>query len=518
MQYFYLFEEKEEKILDYIGLSRFTTFQKNFILTVVNLGAFLIFKDAIPNKLLAIVMGDYSSHASASALFAFAIFLSGLTLLPVSFGIAGAGTGKVEDKRRAKLNRWLQIANIALTLIPLCYILIQNIDVSSPLTSLMVTESLGSSWEIMVQNSVKLKVAIGLLLLLNIIFGLPVATSKFVKWKMLLALVNGLLSGFIFLEILLPGMALALNWKNTLFYGAFLTISVLKIEFLVFIQWPNFKILKFMKYMFAVILILNIVVFEFANLVLLTGTIANLKSGVVKNIKNFVLSISICYYILLALLIKFKISGNVKKAATTTGTTTPLKSYNSTLAGADLPLMGNISAILGFCLSIFLNMYFLSGSNMCVVFLSPILLLLNNDKKIVSNLNDDNRYYPLVLVVSWFLMATCLFEELVWGWVWLSSAGEGAITFGYAPSIWSVMWNLLCFVVTVPEQILLQRWLKDPTGRKGGLPMFLVPIQLLPILFSRNWGLTTLGMLATIGSFVQFFISRKTQRTGLRRV
>jgi hypothetical protein len=61
-----------------------------------------------------------------------------------------------------------------------------------------------------------------------------------------------------------------------------------------------------------------------------------------------------------------------------------------------LPVCGNAATVMCYLLSMLLNVRYLEGTVFCTAVLSPLMLLLSPGKSILRDLNDSNRYAPVV--------------------------------------------------------------------------------------------------------------------------
>src|SRR6185437_5111539 len=64
-------------------------------------------------------------------------------------------------------------------------------------------------------------------------------------------------------------------------------------------------------------------------------------------------------------------------------------------------------------LSVGINISYLGGSSLCIFFLSPVLLLLNDDQKMMKGLTEQNRYFPVTSTISIFLILSAIYTLMV---------------------------------------------------------------------------------------------------------
>jgi hypothetical protein len=91
--------------------------------------------------------------------------------------------------------------------------------------------------------------------------------------------------------------------------------------------------------------------------------------------------------------------------------------------GAWMPAVGNVATVMCFAICLILNINLTGGSNRAIFFLAPILLLLNQDSDFVAGFGDKQRYFPVTVVISVYLILTALYS--IWEDVWHGNAGWG---------------------------------------------------------------------------------------------
>lgn len=80
--------------------------------------------------------------------------------------------------------------------------------------------------------------------------------------------------------------------------------------------------------------------------------------------------------------------------------------------------IGNTAACMALVLSLSMHMYFFEGNETCIIFLAPILLLLNQDSTIMAGLTSQRRYFPLLLGTHATTLCVALISFTVCGDVW----------------------------------------------------------------------------------------------------
>ena len=88
-----------------------------------------------------------------------------------------------------------------------------------------------------------------------------------------------------------------------------------------------------------------------------------------------------------------------------------------------MPAVGNVATVMCFAICLILNVNLTGGSNRAIFFLAPILLLLNQDSDFIAGFGDKQRYFPVTVVISAYLVLTGLYS--IWEDVWHGNAGWG---------------------------------------------------------------------------------------------
>ncbi|KAI4343461.1 hypothetical protein L6164_010805 [Bauhinia variegata] len=125
--------------------------------------------------------------------------------------------------------------------------------------------------------------------------------------------------------------------------------------------------------------------------------------------------------------------------------------------GAWMPAVGNVATIMCFATCLILNINLTGGSNRAIFFLAPILLLLNQDSDFVAGFGDKQRYFPVTVVISAYLVLTALYS--MWEELWHGNAGWGLQIGG--PDWILVIKNLALLILTCPSHILFNRCAQD---------------------------------------------------------
>lgn len=142
----------------------------------------------------------------------------------------------------------------------------------------------------------------------------------------------------------------------------------------------------------------------------------------------------------------------------------------------------NSSAVCALILSQTLNMLYLGGTILSVVVLSPILLLLEQDKHLFQRLGPQNRYAPVILSVSLF---------------WLGCSVVDIYRIG-SQGFYLVK-ELVLLGLTLPGQYCIQQelWNSNKTSLEQWL--LVLPLNLIP-LFYAQWGARLEGAMGLLVS------------------
>ncbi|KAL5979712.1 hypothetical protein ACLOJK_019623 [Asimina triloba] len=148
--------------------------------------------------------------------------------------------------------------------------------------------------------------------------------------------------------------------------------------------------------------------------------------------------------------------------------------------GAWMPAVGNVSTILCFLICLILNIHLTGGSNRAIFFLAPILLLLNQDTDFVSGFGDRQRYFPLALAISGYLVLSALYR--IWEQVWHGDSGWGIEIGG--PGWFFVVKNAALLILTLPNHILFNRFMWDYAKQTDAMLLLTMPLNLPSIIIT----------------------------------
>ncbi|XP_052204854.1 uncharacterized protein LOC127809798 [Diospyros lotus] len=180
--------------------------------------------------------------------------------------------------------------------------------------------------------------------------------------------------------------------------------------------------------------------------------------------------------------------------------------------GAWMPAVGNVATIMCFAICLILNANLTGGSNRAIFFLAPILLLLNQDSDFVAGFGDKQRYFPVTVVISAYLVLTALHS--IWEDIWHGNAGWDMEIGG--PSWFFAVKNVALLVLTFPSHILFNRFVWSYTNQSDPSALLTLPLNLPSILITDVIKIKILGLLGVIYSLAQYLISRQNYMSGLK--
>ncbi|KAM3281227.1 hypothetical protein P3S67_028248 [Capsicum chacoense] len=182
--------------------------------------------------------------------------------------------------------------------------------------------------------------------------------------------------------------------------------------------------------------------------------------------------------------------------------------------GAWMPAVGNVATILCFAICLLLNANLTGGSNRAIFFLAPILLLLNQDSDFVAGFGDKQRYFPVVVVISAYLVLTTLLG--IWENIWHGNTGWGLDVGG--PDWFFAVKNLALLILTFPSHILFNRFVWSYTKQADSMPLLTIPLNLPSVLMTDIIKVKILGLLGVIYSLAQYLISRQQYISGMKYI
>lgn len=182
--------------------------------------------------------------------------------------------------------------------------------------------------------------------------------------------------------------------------------------------------------------------------------------------------------------------------------------------GAWMPAVGNVATVMCFAICLILNVNLTGGSNRAIFFLAPILLLLNQDADFVAGFGDKQRYFPVAIVITGYLVLTALYG--IWEDIWHGNAGWGLEIGG--PDWFFAVKNLALLVLTFPSHILFNKFVWTCTKQTDSMPLITMPLNLPSIIITDVLKIRILGLLGIIYSLAQYLISRQQYISGLKYI
>ncbi|XP_008777231.2 uncharacterized protein LOC103697202 [Phoenix dactylifera] len=179
-----------------------------------------------------------------------------------------------------------------------------------------------------------------------------------------------------------------------------------------------------------------------------------------------------------------------------------------------MPAVGNVSTVLCFVICLILNMHLTGGSNRAIFFLAPILLLLNQDSDIFAGFGDRQRYFPVTMAVSSYLVLTALYR--IWEEVWHGNFGWGLEIGG--PGWFFAVKNAALLILTLPNHILFNRFMWDYVKQTDTMLLLTAPLNLPSIIITDIVTVRVLGVLGVIYSLAQYLISRRIRIAGMKYI
>uniref|UniRef100_A0A0D9XSK7 No exine formation 1 n=1 Tax=Leersia perrieri TaxID=77586 RepID=A0A0D9XSK7_9ORYZ len=158
-----------------------------------------------------------------------------------------------------------------------------------------------------------------------------------------------------------------------------------------------------------------------------------------------------------------------------------------------MPAIGNFSTVLCFIICLIVNITLTGGSNRAIFFLAPILLLLNQDSDIFAGFGDRQRYFPVTISISVYLVLTALYR--IWEETWPGSGGW-ALDIG-GPGWFFAVKNVALLMATLPNHILFNRFMWDYVRQTDAKLLLTLPLNLPAIIMTDILTVRVLGLLGS---------------------
>ncbi|KAL8130660.1 hypothetical protein V2J09_019815 [Rumex salicifolius] len=159
--------------------------------------------------------------------------------------------------------------------------------------------------------------------------------------------------------------------------------------------------------------------------------------------------------------------------------------------GAWMPAVGNVATVMCFAICVILNVNLTGGSNFAIFFLAPILLLLNQDSDFVAGFGDKQRYFPVTIAITAYLVLTAVYS--IWEEVWHGNAGW-SLEIGGVDWFFAVK-NIALLILTFPSHILFNQFVWSYTKRKDNASLLTLPLNLPAIIITDVIKVKILGLL-----------------------
>jgi hypothetical protein len=179
-----------------------------------------------------------------------------------------------------------------------------------------------------------------------------------------------------------------------------------------------------------------------------------------------------------------------------------------------MPVIGNVSTVLCFITCLILNITLTGGSNRAIFFLAPILLLLNQDSDIFAGFGDRQRYFPVTVSISSYLLLTALYR--IWEETWPGNGGW-ALDIGGPGWLFAVK-NVALLLLTLPNHILFNRFMWDYVRQTDAKLLLTLPLNLPSIIMADIFTIQVLGLLGAMYSLAQYLISRRIRIAGMKYI
>lgn len=162
-------------------------------------------------------------------------------------------------------------------------------------------------------------------------------------------------------------------------------------------------------------------------------------------------------------------------------------------------------------MSVGVNLVYLNGTFISIFFLSPLLLLLNQDGYFFKNLKENNRYFPMIATISILLSFSTSYHIFI---VPLFSKFGIILSSSLSLSLFQFIKNVLLFFVTLPSHYFFNLFLWTFQKQNQLLWIFITPINILPTIFANVNEINILGILGILFGIIQYWIEKKKEKYG----
>ncbi|CAA0815517.1 no exine formation 1 [Striga hermonthica] len=339
--------------------------------------------------------------------------------------------------------------------------------------------------------------------------------------------------------------------QSTILHALIILTMICTSVFVVFTHLPSASSTKLLPWIFALIVALFPVTYLLEGQVRINKTwvddVADENSGqmatllAIEGARTSLLGLYAAIFMLIALEIKFELASLVRDSSSSSGgrrqSAAPSAAVPPRLRfmkqrqalagppasftikrisseGAWMPAVGNVATVMCFAICLILNAHLTGGSNRAIFFLAPILLLLNQDLDFFAGFGDKQRYFPVTVAISGYLVITAIYS--VWEDLWHGNVGWGVDIGG--PDWVFVVKNLALLMLTFPSHILFNRFVWSYTKQADSRPLLSLPLNLPSVIMTDIIKVKILGLLGVIYSLAQYLISRQQYLSGLKYI
>ncbi|KAK3268371.1 hypothetical protein CYMTET_23122 [Cymbomonas tetramitiformis] len=255
----------------------------------------------------------------------------------------------------------------------------------------------------------------------------------------------------------------------------------------------------------------------------------------VEEVRGALLAFFACVFLLLAFAIKLRMGAMAptatgklqsrmmrnKATGSSSGAPRPahLRSLSSALwqrqmdalGGGWLPALGNTAVGAAVTLALMLNLRLADASEEAIFAIAPLLLLLNQDRYLLTGLADKKRYFPVAVAITFYLI-TCSAQTIT-----------QALRYGRTGALGAAFWSYLVksaagLLFTAPSHVLLTKYLWDGTRQPDVLLLCSAPLNIPPMILSDIRATQLLAAWGIAESVTQYFMSRHTRLASLKYI
>jgi len=336
-----------------------------------------------------------------------------------------------------------------------------------------------------------------LLLLLASVAGIiPVARSQGIR--IVVALLAGPCLGLAGAGYFIP--------SSPLIFFLFSVASSLGCAFVLLAFFPTVYSHRFLPWLFALWVACLPLIYASAAVAYQRPRVLSGASDYVATTRMLTLSTYAAACIALALLLRYRIA-SPRRAVGRTTRAVPVQEERTWMVR-----VCNGAAILGYALCVVVQLAYFEGSELCVFFLAPILLLhLPGEGS-----QRGNRYFPLTSAMS-VLLAVCVACKLILApylaplhllqaakvasWSWQVTAQHAAMLLAVAPT--HTYFNIFLW----KQQRQSELWVA-----------LLMPLCAIPILLAEIPAMRLLGAYGIVGGLVHLYSMHRVKKEGLRLI